>query len=260
VVLGGLLVIVPLSYIMQNEFYFSWGLIWVTRLVMSLVLSVWSIWYLLELGVNKDTPSLGLSCLALLLVILGNSVVLLPYECCKAHASCPVLAIVYLLCLVTCPVLFLNWCTYISPFIQLVSHQPVPVGLLGFSMELLKQYLCPNIMERAIGLVFSLPQADDTGSILNAKRHIMVSSKKERMDRLQETPRWESDAEDADALMVDSSGCCSSLWHKRLRRCCRRDTPWDTSRDTPRHPRYGEYHESAETLPVWSGNGGFAPL
>jgi len=266
VVVGELVVIIPLSYIMQNQTHFTWGLVWVTRLVTSLQLSVFSIWCLLQLGVNNDVSPSAFSFLAFLIVVVGNSLILLPYECCKAWACCPVFAIVYLLCLVACPVMFLNWAMYISPFIQLVSYEPIPVGLLGFSVEFLKHCLCPHLVERVMGRALSLPQAEDTSSssFFSTKRQVMVFPKEEQMDSMLGSTRLESslsrlqfDGDDTDASIADSIGCCSSFWRKRF--CCRPDS------GRSQFSRYSfdpnrVYYESAEQLPVWSGNGEQAPL
>jgi len=269
VVVAAPLVIVPLSYLMQQQIQFRWALVWVTRFVMSLQFGILSIWFLLQFGLNHDIPSLGLSFLAVLLVVVGNNVALLPYECSKALACCPLLAVVYLFFLVTCPVMFLNWAPYIGPFIQLVSYGPVPVGLMGFAMEVLKDFLCPHWVECVLGRA-SPPLPEEIGLLSIIKRHIMVDPKQERtqvrMQRSEQQLRELEvvDAEDMEISVVASTGCFSPWWQKRYGVHCCADAVKTTMRlpRNPMRPKCGHFYESPEHLPVWAGdaNGGHAPL
>lgn len=136
---GTLLVVIALSYIMQNQQQFIWALSWVARFIACMECGVWAVVLLLYAGLDALLRPPMLAAVALLLVVLGANLLLLPYSLCALCGRCPVFALAYLLVLVIFPVVSIDWISYINPFVLLVDHWPILLGLLGFGIEALKQ-------------------------------------------------------------------------------------------------------------------------
>jgi len=136
--LGALALIFLLSYIVQNQWHFTWALLWVASFCVNLELGVASVALLLTIGADGKMGTLTFEAAAFFLVVVGASLALLPHRCCGLQRWCPVLATSYLLVLVSLPCITLDLMTYWNAFPLLVDHWPVLLGLLGFAIDLLK--------------------------------------------------------------------------------------------------------------------------
>lgn len=136
---GTLLVVAALSYVMQSQHQFIWALSWVARFIACMECGVWAVVLLLYVGMDALLRPPVLAVVALLLVVLGANLLLLPYSLCALCGRCPAFALAYLLVLVIFPVVSIDWMSYINPFVLLVDHRPILLGLLGFGLEALKQ-------------------------------------------------------------------------------------------------------------------------
>lgn len=156
-----------LSYTIQNQTHFLWALSWVARFVVNLELGVASVASLIHVGADRYMGPIKLDAIALIFVMAGSNLILIPYTCCRTRNCGHGFAVFWLLVLVIFPVVAIDWASFVNPFPLVVSHWPILLGLLGFGTEWLKQYFCQDVAEGMLTCTVpasSMQQGNSKGS------------------------------------------------------------------------------------------------
>jgi len=138
----GVLIVGTLAYIMQNQPHFLIVLSWVANFVVYWELGIVSIAWLLYIGADGVLSMMAFYASALILVLFGGTLIAVPFTCFNAIEYFPVFSMFYMLVLLLLLVVSLDWARYINPAPQLVGFCPLPLGLLGFGANMLKQGFC----------------------------------------------------------------------------------------------------------------------
>jgi len=129
-----------LSWTMQTQRHFIVCIEWLARFVLNVELAIAVLKYMIDHNMGQAD--------AFVLVVIATVVVLsnalsFPYYCLKSIGEVTrVLSLLYIFVIVYSPAVFLEWMTYYQSFPLLQSYYPSVIGLVCFSVEVVKGLTC----------------------------------------------------------------------------------------------------------------------